>query len=186
MKKNLLKIAGLTLAMFATMLIINSTKAATGTMNLQINGGNLSCTYTGVSGANVSMSAISASYSTQTTTGNINSGAIICTDLSGAVGTWKVTIQAGNLTDANSHTIAATGIKAQNNAYIPEVSGTCMHFTGNLSLTDIGTSSQTILGKNADTGAICVLKNSDLTLTVSVPANQAVGSYTGTLTFTQQ
>jgi hypothetical protein len=182
MKKNLLKIAGLTAVLFGVILAVN---AETATLQLQITAGSIVCDYSAISGTTVTMNPVTSSFAAQNATGKINAGAVVCTDLEGTTPTWRVTLAAGNLQDANSHTIANTAISASNAGAIPEVSGTCLHFTGNTSLTPID-SAQTILGKNADVGAICILTNSDINLQVAVPANQAVGTYTGTLTFTYQ
>lgn len=175
--KNLLKIWALSLALIATVFVLNTKAADSGTLTLEIQKGTGSCQYA----TSLDLWIKPASYAAITFSGDFTS-AFRCEDNNGTSSGWTLTMAASTLTNASnsSYTIPNTSIKMKNSQ--PAIAlGTCHINSGTLSLTALD-SVQPILGKLNDLGAICKVQSDVVSLEVVTAANQAVGIYTGTLT----
>jgi len=174
--KNLLKIGALSLALIATVFVLN-TNADTGVLTLEIQAGSGTCAY----GTSLDLGIKTAQYSAITFSGDY-AGAFWCEDNQGTQATWTLTMASSELINASnaSYTIPNTSVKMMN-AQPTVPSGTCKINSGTLSLTALN-SAQPILGKLSDQGAICKVNTDTVSMEVVTATNQPVGIYTGTLT----
>lgn len=175
--KNVFKIGALSLALIASVFLLNTTNADTGVLQLQITAGTGSCQY----GTSLDLGTKQASYSALTFTGDFPA-AFRCEDNQGTQATWQLTMASSVLTNASNsaYTIPATGVEMMNTP-THVTAGDCDRNTGTISYTAID-STQPILGKVNDQGAVCKVQADTVSLKVTTATNQAVGIYTGTLT----
>jgi len=176
--KNLLKIGALSLALIASLMLLNNAVNATwmpGKVTLKVNGTANSCTY----GTSLDLSSGNYSTAAFNLTGTFP-GSFLCADNSGAAASWAMTLQATTaLTGTYGQTIANTLVYMKTNATAMS-NGTCGYSAWTTSWTAINTA-QTIVAKTGAAGNVCTLTVTGVMLYVAVPANQAVGAYTGTL-----
>ena len=186
--KTLLKIGALSFALIASLFLLNTvTNAATdtGQVKLQITGMSGTCEY----GKNIdlgsyaySTTAHTASWLFLSTTGTTSgTNSWLCIDSYG-VASWTLTIQSSILTGTYGQTIPAANVKIYNNQ-ATVTNGACsgVTTTTNTAGTSIA-SAVTVLGKTGNQGQVCTIQATGLKLSVDIPANQAIGLYTGILT----
>jgi hypothetical protein len=148
-----------------------------GNISLKVNTGTSFCT---IGGTWWNAGVWAASFSAFSVTGAINSN-FSCTDYDGITSRNMQIIMNTNLTGTNGQTIPKTNVSM--NAYTNKVTaGICTTGTNNNTWTNIWTTAATILQKNGNLGDICTITSTGVQLAITVPANQAVGVYTGTLT----
>ena len=183
MKKNILKIAIFSLALIGLSLFVNNsdTKAATGTLQLALNAGTSTCYY----GTSLTLSTGTVGFVGFDVTGSFLSNDTPntnrrCVDLSGSASTWYMSISSADL-KAGSNTINSGNVKLTFNT-TQKLNGACA-FTARSGTNTPLSGSVEMLTKAAG-GGTCELVTSGVVLTVSVPNNQAAGTYTGTLTIT--
>jgi len=176
--KNLLKIGTLSLALIATVFVLNTNASDTGVLTLEIQAGTGTCVY----GTSLDLGQKVAQYSAITFSGDFTNGAFWCEDNQGTQDTWTLTMASSILTNASNtgYTIPNTSVKMMN-AQPTVTAGTCKINSGTLSLTALD-SAQPILGKLSDEGAICKVNTDTVSMEVVTATNQPVGIYTGTLT----
>jgi len=153
-------------------------QTAVGQVSLQVTSSNGTCSYA----TGVSAPSISASFSTWTTTGDFTSN-FVCTGTNSSAST--LTIMSAQLTGPNTYVIPAANVKAASVGITAAWDTGCqagVTMTGNNFL---GISSaQTILARN-NQGRLCTLTATGVKVAVTVPGGSPVGTYTGTLTFTE-
>lgn len=178
MNKNLLKVGALALGMFAFgFLYTNAQTSSTGDLSLTINAGTSECVYGTSLDLGVQEVKLDEAY---TFTGNFGSE-WSCTDLSGWVKSWTFTVESSDLTAGDS-TIAATNVELQHPAAVVDWDTVC---SGGLAQSYVAIdSAYTMMERSTGSDGVCKLTISDVDLRVNVPANQAPGAYTGTLTIT--
>ena len=154
--------------------------AATWTLTLIIAGWIRSCTY---SESLAIAQTSTASFSQQVLSGTFASG-FVCTDLKWADASWNLTIQTNILTNSSNgaYTIPAANVQFKTDTSTV-TDGNCNIYAWTTGYTTINTT-QTILGKNSDIWAICIITAPNPKIKVTIPANTAVGTYTSTLTYT--
>ena len=178
-------IATLVVALLGTITLINKVAADTSEMTLQLTEGNLTCT----APDSVDMWTTGTSISAQVMSNDTWSGNIICDDNSTVARGAAITLQLTTALDnSNGSTIAGSHVEV--NPTGGTLSATAWG-TNCLAAIAAGTSTGTlnstvdILTKStAGSGEACsfTLVGWAMDLTVNVPAYQAAGSYTGTLT----
>lgn len=181
--KNLLKIGALSLALIAAVFMLNKTNAQTAQLDLEIYGTSGHCTY----GNLVDF----GSYARQTaavtrSTGFLTTGGAAewyCDDQEGK-SSFAMTIQSSEVVNASNSgwNIPASRVFI-NNSGATVVSWACTANAGTSNGTDIPLSgSVTILGKTSAISEICKVQTPSVTMKIAQIANQAVGTYSGTLT----
>ena len=187
--KNLLKIGALSLALIATVFMLNTTKAATGELTLEITGTSGYCTYgesIDLSGYVFQYSGYTVSGAFLTTTGTtIGAARRYCVDSYG-VDSWNLTLQSSevkNITTNNiGHTIPATSVKVRS-ATGALAQGSCTIVDGDSDGDYVAINSGKILfGKSAAYGEACEVGTDNVRLSVDLADSQAIGQYSGTLT----
>lgn len=178
--KKFMKIGALSLALVASLVLLsNSTNAQVpqaGQVSLEITTTSGSCVY----GTSLYIGAHTAQYATYNMTGNEFPGTFSCTDTEG-LGSFTMTMQVTTiLSDGNSHSIPANNVSMVANEQ-RLVNGDCTTGTTQTTWGAIGTNPGTILNKDSQSGDICILSATGVNLAVVIPASQAVGTYTGTL-----
>ena len=180
--KKILKIGVLSLALIISLFLLsNTTKAsnAVGNVTLKINGTGNTCKY----GTSLDLDSGFYSTSTFTLTGTFSwafSG-FYCQDNSGVAGSRTMSMQSTSaLTGTYLQTIPSTNVYMKTQPSVVS-NGTCTASPGTTSWATIN-SAQTVLWKTAAAGQVCTITVTGVMLYVNVPANQAVGAYTGELT----
>jgi hypothetical protein len=156
--KNLLKIGALSLALIATVFMMNTTKAATGDLTLTIEGQSGYC----VLGTDADLGDYDFSTSDQTASGDfLNASGVtntrFCDDRGGST-PWRVDVKSSDVanitTNNTSHTIDSGDV------YIKADAGQQFVGSGTCTTTNVGTvngtrkaldSAQTLFGKTAST-----------------------------------
>lgn len=180
--KKFMKIGALSLALIASLVLLsNSTNAQVptgGDVSLEITTTTGTCVY----GTSLYIGAHAADYATYNMTGSEFPELFSCTDTEG-LPNFAMTMQVTTtLSDGNvAHDIPANNVSMIVN---PQrlVDGACTLGTTLTTWGPIGTTPGTILNKDGVDGDICTLSATGVNLAVIIPASQAVGTYTGTLT----
>ena len=176
--KNLLKIGALSLALIATVFMLNTNAASDiGDVSLEITAESGSCTY----GTSLFVDTTGSSYDVQYITGDNFTEDFECVDTEG-LDTWTMTMEASTDLSNGTQTIPAANVSLiVNNAQVVSA-GACTGGTTQTTWASIGSTPASILHKAAGgLGDICTLTASGVNLAVEIPAAQAVGIYTGTL-----
>jgi len=176
--KKFMKIGALSLALIASLFLLsNTTKAATvgGSASLDITATSGTCTY----GTSLYVGTHPSQYAAFDITGSNFSSAFECVDTEG-LATWTMTMQATSSLSNGSQTIPAANVSMI--ASVNYVSnGTCVTGANQTTRASIGTLPATILNKASALNDICSVKADTVNLAVHIPDNQAVGTYTGSL-----
>lgn len=182
--KKFMKVGALALALIASIILLNKTSAATqpGDVTLEITTTSGTCSY----GTSLSIGSHAAQYATFNMTGE-NFGGLsaptpfYCVDTEGLSGRTMTMEATTPLSDGNvTHNIPAANvymIAATNQVTI----GHCDTGANHDTRVSIGGTPGTILNKASEEGDICTIQSDSVNLAVVIPANQAVGFYTGTL-----
>lgn len=182
--KNLLKIGALSLALIATVFMLNTTKAATGELTLEITGTSGYCTY----GESIDLSGYAFQYAAHTVSGQFlttgNAARRYCVDSYG-VDSWNLTLQSSevkNITTNNTgHTIPATSVKVRS-ATGALAQGSCTIVDGDSDGVYVAIdSAKALFGKSAAYGEACEVGTDNVRLSVDLADSQAIGQYSGTL-----
>lgn len=178
--KKFMKIGALSLALIASLLLLsNSTNAASvgGDVSLDITTVTGSCTY----GTSLYIGTHPAQYATYNMTWSEFPGEFNCVDTEG-LATFTMTMQA--TTDLSNGTVAQD-IPAANVSMIVNPNrvsaGYCVAGTNQTTWASIGATPATILNKASQLLDICTVSATGVNLAVVIPASQAIGTYTGTL-----
>ena len=186
MKTKMFKISGLALAVamatFGTYYVANA--QTVGQVSLTIDAGTSSCDVGG--DVNLGTQTIAADFGAlnfqgafNTTVGLTNTWS--CTDSNGTPWGWDLSIQSSDLTNTNGNIIAANNVTISHDA--PTVTaGMCTVVGGSAMETAINVA-HSIMGKAAG-ASVCTIQTPNVNLSVHVPANQAPGTYQGTLSIT--
>lgn len=183
--KNLLKIGALSLALIATVFMLNKTNAASGTVQLEITGESGYCVY----GETMDFGQTGFTYDARTWEGDFlttgNAAEWYCEDKAG-VASWAMSLQSSDIlnmtTNHPNHLISATSVKVSNPAATLE-NGNCTVNAGqsNGFFTPID-AAVTLLGKDSALGEACKVQTASVAISVDLAASQAVGLYSGNLT----
>lgn len=175
------------MALIASLFLLNTvTNAATdtGQVKLKITGMSGHCEY----GKNIdlgsyawSTTAHTVSWDFLSTTGT-TSGTNVwkCMDTAG-ISAWQLTIQSSNLTGQYGQVIYATGVKIYNWLGVPS-NGICTANAANNVAGAIISGSTVMFWKTGNQGEVCTVTVTGVKLSVDIPANQAIGAYTGIIT----
>lgn len=183
MNKNLLKIGALALGMFACGAILMGTSNAqeTGQVSLTINTGTTTCEY----GNSLTFTAQNVNFDAAyvfesaflTTWGNDE---WYCQDYDAIDTQWSLNISmSGDLSNGLGSTISKTGVQLKYVAN-PTVGATECVTTDATTYVSLGTA-HTIFSKPDNVDKVCRVSLTGAMLKVDVPANQAPGTYVGTL-----
>ncbi|MDD3262879.1 MAG: hypothetical protein PHR61_03450 [Candidatus Absconditabacteria bacterium] len=177
MNKNLLKIGALALGMFAFGLMLNANAEELGEVSLTINSGESVCIY----GTSLDLGAQNVQFDTAYEFSG-NFGTWSCTDYIGVTEGWVLDIASSDLTNGLGNTISGANVQIMHETPIASGDVNC---TGGDSTTwtTIGTTN-VVIERSPGTDGVCSVSVGALDLKVDVPANQAPGAYTGTLTLT--
>jgi hypothetical protein len=168
------------------LLLNNVTKAASGTLNLEITAGTWYCVYA----TDLDLWQTWFSYSTRNREGTFNttdaSEHRYCVDEEG-LASRSVTIQTTdllNMTTANSaHTVPATDVSVANTQATVTAWDCTAQTVANVLWTNYIDSATTLFGKTSAAWEICKIETaSDVDLRVELAASQAIWVYSGTLT----
>ncbi|HCB51958.1 TPA: hypothetical protein DEP21_05355 [Patescibacteria group bacterium] len=169
-----------------TMLIANNTNAqVNGDVTITINSGTSACIYgtslnLGTTGVRPDFAGFTLSSGFNTSAGTTTWS---CTDFAGTTGGWDLTIISSNLTNSTNNIISSGNVRITHSA--PSMTaGNCT--TGGAAASNVAiNTSHTIVAKAASAQkTVCTVATTGVTLAVIVPANQAPGTYVGTLTIT--
>ncbi|MCF7834753.1 hypothetical protein K9M48_01720 [Candidatus Gracilibacteria bacterium] len=188
MRKSL-KISALVMGLFAAALLLNNaTKAADGTLALEITAGTGYCVYA----TDLDLGSTGFDYTARNREGDFTTtdgdDHWLCVDEQGQ-SDWTVTLQSTdvlNMTTSNAaHTIPATDVSVAN-GQATITAGVCTAGTYTNALgTDYLDSAQTLFGKASAAGEICTIETPGVvSLRAELAASQAIGVYSGTLTVT--
>lgn len=174
------------MALIATVFMLNTTKAATGELTLQITGTSGSCVY----GEDLNLGVYAFQYAAHTVSGQFltTGGAArrYCVDSYG-VEDWNLTLissDVANMTTNNSaHTIPATSVKVRS-ATGALANGSCTIDKGDSlgNYVAINGFGKVLFGKTSAAGEACEVGTNDVRLSVDLTGSQAIGQYSGTLT----
>lgn len=176
--KNLLKIGALSLALIATVFMLNTNAADTGPLTLEITAGDSTCVY----GTSLDLGTHVASFAAFNMTGTFTPSTWSCTDNDG-FSAWVLDINSTDLTNATSQSIDNTLVSMDTDPN-QVTAGACATGAAELSSRTPIDTNQSVLEKSGAAGQICTISAANVQLAVAVPANQPVGLYTGTLTVT--
>ena len=188
--KKLLKIGALSLALFATVFVLN-TKAANGNVNLQITG----VAVTSEFGSTTNLGSTAFSFGAQTLTGGFTGTTLtdwhtrLCFDSNG-VASWNAAMVSNNLVNQSNgaYTIPASAVSYSNYAvWTWAGSGACTSITwASTSPTDWKAleSSQIIFQKISGTWEVCRVQTTGMFLKVDIPGGTVPGFYSGTIIIT--
>ncbi|MDD3262373.1 MAG: delta-60 repeat domain-containing protein [Candidatus Absconditabacteria bacterium] len=149
-----------------------------GNLTLTITGGVTECVY----GTSLDMNAQDVKIGIPYTFSGTFPSTWYCQDYQGIDGGWTLTIQTTDLTNEKGNTISGSNLLISHDTVVVQGDLAC---TG-----DVGTPIQfysaphVIFAKASESNKICKVSANDVSLLVNVPANQAPGSYSGTLTLT--
>lgn len=103
-----------------------------------------------------------------------------CQDYDGIVWGWALTIQTADLYNENNNVISGSNLLISHDPVVIEGDSACTWYNG--APTQFYNSPYPMFTKNSGTNKICKASASNVSLLVNVPANQAPGNYSGTLT----
>jgi len=173
------------LALFAATVLINrasalwTISAPTGQMTLDINAGTLSCTYEN----DLYVWSGASSYS-QHDEESTFTGYFECIDLNWTLTSWNLAAQSNTLVNqANTSKTMGQSLIWFKSAPTRTVDWTCGTPQGTITYANF-TTPRIIMGKLYDKWAVCTLQTTGNMIKVQIPANQAVGNYLSTLSFT--
>ena len=104
-----------------------------------------------------------------------------CADYKGLT-SWAFTIQTSNLTNPNNNIIAGSNVLISHAVPVVEGDDACTGYNGTSTSFFSGPLSLMYKSEVPNNDKICKVSLDDVRLTINVPANQAPGSYMGTLT----
>lgn len=186
MKKTFLSIWALALALFTFSLLGQATNAETqtGNVSLSINSGTTSCQIS----TNISMgtSDVATLLNTGVTLQTGFDGSFICTDYLGSSSGWELTIQTDDLTNG-TNIISGTNVEINHATGVIE--GDTWACAGGTSIgairTEIWSAPYSIMTRtDGFSDKVCQVTIDTVNLRVIIPASQAPGTYTSTLTVT--
>lgn len=180
MNKKITKIWILTLGLLALSVLLNTktSNVNAGELKLEITWGTLTCTQLS---SGLDLQYVQASFEEQIKTGAL--GGFSCTDLRGSWRNNEVNISSTNLTYSS---YAITGIYFEMSPAMV-VSGNCLVSSGvpntytNINIQS-GWGSTALIFKKIENSAVCTIQVANSNIKVIIPASQAVGNYTATLT----
>ncbi len=186
MKKNLLKIWVLSLALLSAIFLLNTNAASEyWTVKLEITGTSGYCAY----GLEMDFLQHAFSYNARTISGQFfttgNTARWYCVDSYG-VASWALSIQSSNVlnitTNNPAHTIPASSVKVRS-ATGTLANGTCTIDNGDSDGVYVSIdTSKTLFGKSSALGEACEVGTDEVRLSVDLTWSQAIGQYSGTLT----
>ncbi|MDD3263170.1 MAG: leucine-rich repeat domain-containing protein [Candidatus Absconditabacteria bacterium] len=149
-----------------------------GNISLNITGGVTECIY----GTSLDMNAQDVKIGIPYTFSGTFPSAWYCQDYQGIDGGWTLTIQTTDLTNEKGNTISGSNLLISHDPVVVQGDLAC---TGNNGTpTQFYSAPYEIFAKASESNKICKVSTNDVSLLVNVPANQAPGSYSGTLTLT--
>jgi hypothetical protein len=174
--KNLLKIGALSLALIATVFMLNTKAATPGDVTLQITSVSGTCVY----GTSVALGPYAVSYSAHEETGTFSPATRYCNDTEGLSNRTVTVTATTQLTGSITGSIPAANVYVRSTNANTLTSGACTVGT-NATTPTSAASAVTVLNKSSAAGETCKISTNDVKLSVLIPAAQAVGYYTGTL-----
>ncbi len=103
-----------------------------------------------------------------------------CQDYDGIVWGWALTIQTTDLYSENNNVISGSNLLISHDPVVIEGDSACTWYNG--TATQFYSNPYPVFTKTLGTNKICRVSASNVSLLVNVPANQAPGNYSGTLT----
>jgi len=183
MKKKIAVLTTLVVALLGTLVLINNASAQTPQITLQLLNGNLSC---GTYPTSVGMWSLATNTATGTMPNDTWVGNIACNDASAEARPASITLDATTTLTNGTTTIPDSYIAIDPNGSVVNVgwSTTCISNIAVNSATGTLAAAFNILSKSTSDGTSCsfLYTGSNMDLTVTIPAYQQAGSYTGTLT----
>lgn len=184
MNKNLLKIGALALGMFAFgMLFTNAQTPATWEVTLSISEWVTACAY----GTSLDLGSTGAEIllTTGVTLSNTFGGNFNCSDYRGSTGSWDFTIQTTDLSNGLGNSIDANLVSINHSTGTLQWDSSCTRGSAiGDTRTEIGTVYPIISRWTSTSDLVCEVNVANVALKVDIPAYQAPGSYSGTLTLT--
>lgn len=186
MKKNLLKVGALALSVFAAGVVMNASNAQeTGDLTLTINAGTSECVYA----TSLDLGSQAIQLDTAYEFSGDFAGNWTCTDYDANTGGWDFYVTVTDLTNASSNVIESGQVDIMHTAAVVKGDTTCAGGTATAWRTIVNEEgSQYILmtrtAEAPETAGVCEVWIDTVSLKVDVPANQAPGAYTATLTMT--
>ena len=176
MKKNI-SIWALGLLLLGSMLLMSSwkTEAASGLISLRINTGTSSC----FNSQNFYIGAKTAQFTTSMLTWIFSTAGFWCTDMEG-LAAFNISVKWNILTGSSSKTIPAANISMLTSGSIVTAWSCTTGAASTQTLTPIDTT-KTVLVKTSAVWEICTVRLTGVVIQVQIPANQAIGLYTGNL-----
>ncbi|MEI6672669.1 MAG: hypothetical protein WCL02_05030 [bacterium] len=184
--KNLLKVGALSLALVASVFVLNTNASQQGDLTLKITGTTGSCDL----GLSSDIGTYAFSYNAQTASGVFNATTSntptwYCNDTNGST-PWRVELSStdvANITTNNAaHTVPAANVFVKNDT-ATKVNGTCTPNVGASQGTRQSIATPVVLfGKSSATGEVCKVETQNVGLQVDLTGSQALGQYSGTLT----
>ncbi|MDD3263085.1 MAG: leucine-rich repeat domain-containing protein [Candidatus Absconditabacteria bacterium] len=149
-----------------------------GNIYLNITGGVTECVY----GTSLDMNAQDVKIGIPYTFSGSFPSAWYCQDYQGIDGGWTLTIQTTDLTNEKGNVISGSNLLISHDPVVVQGDLAC---TGNNGTpTQFYSAPYEIFEKISESKKICKVSTDNVSLLVNVPANQAPGSYSGTLTLT--
>ncbi|MDD3262336.1 MAG: hypothetical protein PHR61_00665 [Candidatus Absconditabacteria bacterium] len=149
-----------------------------GNISLTITGGVTECVY----GTSLDMNAQDVKIGIPYTFSGSFPSAWYCQDYQGIDGGWTLTIQTTDLTNEKGNVISGSNLLISHDPVVVQGDLAC---TGNNGTpTQFYSAPYEIFEKISESKKICKVSADNVSLLVNVPANQAPGSYSGTLTLT--
>lgn len=186
MKKNLLKIGALALSVFAAGVIMNTSNAQeTGDLTLTINAGTSECVYA----TSLDLGSQAIQLDTAYEFSGDFAGNWTCTDYDANTGGWDFYVTVTDLTNSWGNIIQSGQVDIMHTAAVVTGDTTCTGGTATAWTTIVDeVGGQYVLmtraNEDASTAGVCEVGIDTVSLKVDVPANQAPGAYTATLTMT--
>ncbi|AHB41810.1 hypothetical protein P148_SR1C00001G1031 [candidate division SR1 bacterium RAAC1_SR1_1] len=105
-----------------------------------------------------------------------------CQDYRGITSEWTLTIQTTDLTNEKSNVISGSNLLISHDPVVVEGDSSCTGDNG--TATQFYNAPYVLFAKASGSNKICKVSADNVGLLVNVPANQAPGNYSGTLTLT--
>ncbi|AHB41806.1 hypothetical protein P148_SR1C00001G1027 [candidate division SR1 bacterium RAAC1_SR1_1] len=156
----------------------SSGNGTNGNITLTITGGVTECIY----GTSLTMDAQEVKIGVPYTFTGTFPSTWYCQDYRGINGGWTLTIQTTDLINEKSNVISGSNLLISHNPVVVEGDSACTGDNG--TATQFYSAPYEIFEKIPDSNKICRVSADNVGLLVNVPANQAPGSYSGTLTLT--
>ncbi|AHB41335.1 parallel beta-helix repeat-containing protein [candidate division SR1 bacterium RAAC1_SR1_1] len=149
-----------------------------GNIKLEITGGVTECVY----GTSLTMDAQEVKIGIPYTFTGTFPSAWYCQDYRGITSEWTLTIQTTDLTNEKSNVISGGNLLISHDPVVVEGDPSCTGDNG--TATQFYNAPYVLFAKASGSNKICKVSADNVSLLVNVPANQAPGNYSGTLTLT--